>query len=390
MSGERQPRDPGGSAVEEIAEPPEGADPAGPPDATEEVEVAAARERGRQRRAAALRDRTAQATARAFDTRTQRWQEAGLSAEITRAESRKALGEAALLLLLLAGVLLVFAFRHDLFPGAGKPIRYATAVLLVGIGWGLARTVAKGVAPALMKRMDPATAGSAGFLIRLLTIFFVVFGSLAIAGVKPETLAVGGAFTAVILGLAAQQTLGNVIAGAVLLSARPFRVADRVRVQGSGINTEGTVASLGLFYTVLVSGGDRVLIPNLTLMTIAVMPLNEPEPVELTARFESDVTPAAVQAALEKGISVELMRPPEVELEEIAVDGIKTFEITATPERPRDGARLAEDVLDAVQGIGGEGDTDPEGEPATSEAWPPGSHSPRRDKHAVDDSDADG
>jgi small conductance mechanosensitive channel len=258
----------------------------------------------------------------------------------------------------------VFAFRTDLFPGAGKPIRYATAVLLVVIGWGLARTAARAVGPGLVRRMDPATAGSVGFLIRLLTIFAVVIASLAVAGVKPATLAVGGAFTAVILGLAAQQTLGNVIAGAVLLSARPFRVADRLRVQGTGINIDGTVASLGLFYTVLVSGGDRILIPNSVLMSVAVMPLREPQPVRVTARFESDVTPALLQGALEQRISVALIRPPEVELDEIAADGLSSFEITVTPDRSADGAQLAEDVLAAIQGLGGEGDTDPHGQPA--------------------------
>ena len=38
-----------------------------------------------------------------------------------------------------------------------------------------------------------------------------------------------------IIGLAAQQTLGNLIAGMVLLSARPFRVGERVRLQAGGI-----------------------------------------------------------------------------------------------------------------------------------------------------------
>ncbi len=305
-----------------------------------------------------------QRTARAFDTRTERWQEAGLSAEIREAEARRALAEGFLLLLLLAAVLVVFAYRTDLFPGAGKPVRYVTAALLVLIGWGLARAVAKGIAPALIKRMDPATAGSVGFLVRLLTIFVVVLASLSIAGVKPETLAVGGAFTAVVLGLAAQQTLGNVIAGATLLGARPFRVADRVRVQGAGINVEGTVASLGLFYTVLISGADRILIPNSVLMSVAVMPLKEPDAVEVRARFDSSaITPAKIQSALEEGISVPLIRPPEIALDEIEVDGESSFQIIATPEQSSDGARLAADLLAAIARLGGEGDTDPYGEP---------------------------
>lgn len=318
-----------------------------------------------RRRAAEFRRRTA----RAFDTRTERWQEAGLISEIDRAEARKALIEAIVLVILLGAVLVVFANRSDLFPGAGKEVRYVTAGVLVLIGWGLARTAAKAAAPSLMRRMDPATAGTVGFLFRLFTIVFVIFGSLAIAGVKPETLAVGGAFTAVVLGLAAQQTLGNVIAGATLLSARPFRVADRVRVQGAGISVEGTVATLGLFYTTLVNGADRILIPNSVLMSVAVMPLNEPEPVEVTARFDSSrVTPSSLQLQLEERITVALVRVPEVELEEIGADGVSTFTILATPESSRDGAQLAEDVLAAISEFGGEGDTDPRGEPATGSA----------------------
>ena len=63
------------------------------------------------------------------------------------------------------------------------------------------------------------------------------------AGVSPQTLAVGGAFTAVILGLAAQQTLGNVFAGMVLLTARPFRVGERIRLQAGAVG--GTAEGIG-------------------------------------------------------------------------------------------------------------------------------------------------
>lgn len=298
-------------------------------------------------------------TAGAFDTRSERWQRAGLGAAVDRAESRKAAREAVVFLVLLAGILVLFALRHELFPGAGKPIRFGTAVLLVVVGWALARAVGKGIAPPLMRRMDPATAGTVGFLIRLATIFVVVFGALAIAGVKPQTLAVGGAFTAIILGLAAQQTLGNLIAGATLLSARPFRVADRVRVQGAGVDVEGIVASLGLFYTTLLTGSDRVLIPNSLLMQTAVMPITEPDSVEVTARFESiRITPTSLQSLLEEEIAVALRRPPRVELEEVSPDDVSTFTIVVDPVQAEDGAELASEVLLAIRKVGGEGDTD--------------------------------
>ncbi len=75
------------------------------------AEAEEARERiAALRRAAALRERTA----RAFDTRTELWQEAGLSSQIDKAESRKAMREAVVLLILLAGVLFVFANRNEI------------------------------------------------------------------------------------------------------------------------------------------------------------------------------------------------------------------------------------------------------------------------------------
>jgi len=103
----------------------------------------------------------------------------------------------------------------------------------------------RAVGPVLLRRLEPGTAGTVGFLIRLATLVITVLVAPRLAGLKPETLAVGGAITAVILGLAAQQTVGNLIAGTVLLSARPFRVGDRIRVHAGGVagTVEGTVTS---------------------------------------------------------------------------------------------------------------------------------------------------
>jgi hypothetical protein len=79
-----------------------------------------------------------------------------------------------------------------------------------------------------------------------------------IAGVTAATIAVGGAFTAIVLGLAAQQTLGSLFAGIVLQSTRPFRVGERVRLVGGALagSLEGTVSSLGLFPSPLLARGE--------------------------------------------------------------------------------------------------------------------------------------
>lgn len=293
-----------------------------------------------------------------FESRTEVWREVGLGGEIDKVDAKRARREALLLVLAIAGVIVAFAFRDTLFPDGGKTVRYITAAVLALLGWGLARTIARGVAPTLMRRMEPGTAGTTGFLIRLATIILVIIAALRIAGVKPEALAVGGAFTAVVLGLAAQQTLAHVFAGLVLQTTRPFRVGDRIKVRGGAMagEVEGIVGSLGLFYTTLISGGERAMIPNNVLMQLAVIPIAEPERVDLKARFDVSVTPAKLQRMLEKSVTIPMRNPPVVTLEELEGNEI-TVNIIAVPLNPADGPKLASDVLDAVK------DSDLDGRP---------------------------
>jgi small conductance mechanosensitive channel len=179
------------------------------------------------------------------------------------ARAKRARAQVALLLPLIAAVVLAYAYRGQLF-GLDLPIRIASVVALVILGWAFAMSLGRAIGPVLLKRLEPGTAGTAGFLIRLATLGITVLVALRLAGLKPETLAVGGAITAVILGLAAQQTVGNLIAGTVLLSARPFRVGDRIRVHAGGVagTVEGTVSSLGLLYTTLANRADRIMVPT--------------------------------------------------------------------------------------------------------------------------------
>jgi hypothetical protein len=148
----------------------------------------------------------------------------------TAQKARRAKRELAFVIPLLALTHYAYLRREELF-GLDTPVRVVAAVVMVVLGWALARDLGRFTAPALFRRMDPATAGTVGFLIRLVFIVAAALIALRVAGLNPATLAVGGAITAVVLGLAAQQTLGNLIAGLVLVSARPFKVGDRVRLQ---------------------------------------------------------------------------------------------------------------------------------------------------------------
>lgn len=289
---------------------------------------------------------------RMLQTRTQAWEEVGLGRQVSqRRTARRARREALVLLALLVGVLILYASRHALFGrSADTPVRAAAALVLVVLGWALARDVGRSIAPDLFRRMDPSTAGTVGFLLRLLTIAVVTLEALRIAGLTPRTLALGGAFTAVVLGLAAQQTLGNLIAGMVLLSARPFRVGERVRLQAGGLagQTEGVVSSLGLLYTTLARGEDRIMVPNAVVLGAAVVPLREPQAVDLRARLHRGVKPTELQALLQRSISVPLRGAPSIGLEELDDEDV-VMRIQASPEYPGDGARLADEILAAVE-----------------------------------------
>jgi small-conductance mechanosensitive channel len=229
-------------------------------------------------------------------------------------------------------------------------VRAATVAILVIVGSAGSHWLVRWASPRLFRRVDPATAGTLGFLIRLLAMAAVVVLALRIAGVTAATLAVGGAFTAIVLGLAAQQTLGSLFAGIVLQSTRPFRVGERVRLVGGALagSLEGTVSSLGLFYTTLVQGADRLQVPNSVLVNLVVVPLREPPKVDLRARFSHEASPRRIEERLLAAIGVPTRYPPSVALEEVDENGV-VLRVSATPLRSDDGSQLAEEVLEALR-----------------------------------------
>jgi small conductance mechanosensitive channel len=286
---------------------------------------------------------------RMFTTRSHSWAEVGLARQLSRAAVRRARLETLLLFPAAIAVIVLYSFRKQLFPGLDVPVRVVTVAALLSIGWSLARSFGRAVGPIMFRRMDPSTAGTVGFLIRLTTMVIAVLVALRIAGLSPRELTVGGAATAVLIGLAAQQTIGNLFAGTVLLSARPFRVGDRVRLQGGPLagTMEGVVSSLGLLYTVLADGEDEIMVPNSVVLNVAVVPLREPDSVDLRARLRPGVTPADIQRMLEERIETPLIEPPRIVLEEVDGDEV-VVRIEATPVVASDGPKLASEVLAVV------------------------------------------
>jgi small-conductance mechanosensitive channel len=273
------------------------------------------------------------------------WQASVLRAQAARG-ARRARKQLIVLIPLLAVIVVAYRYRVELF-GVDKPIRLATAGALVVLGWAFARSLGRALQPWLLRTLEPGAVGITGFLIRLVTLAVILLVSLRIAGLDPGAIVLGASFTAVVIGLAAQQTVGNVLAGVVLISAHPFRVGERVRFNGFGMDVEGTVATHGLLYLTLSDGDDLVLIPNSTALTMSVRPLREPAAVDLRARLPFGIDPESIEERIAGGISTPTKGAPEIRLEEVDGDEI-VVRIRATPTYRRQGGRLAREVLEAL------------------------------------------
>ena len=304
---------------------------------------------------------------RMFETRSEAWAAAGLSVEYDARAVRRARREAIVLVPLFIAILVFWGHHWDILSNVayikhnlshvkatyGTWLRVATIVVLIGVGWGLARDLGKLAGPTFMRRMDPATAGTVGFVVRIVVVLVIVLIVLSIAGTGFKALAVGGGFTAVVIGLAAQQTLGNAFAGIVLLSARPFRVGERVRLQAGamGGQIDGVVSSLGLLYTTLTQGPEKWMIPNNQVLAAVVVPLKEADAINVKVRLTTGVRPSQVQAILDNDVGTPSTK--SVLLEEVDGDDV-VVRVRATPTLASDGPRLADEIMSVLAAVTGE------------------------------------
>ena len=294
-----------------------------------------------------------------FDTHSEEWERVGLAVDFDEKSLRSARRRVAVLVPLFIAVIVVYSNYQSWFGKPDSrwetPIQIVTVLALLALGWAIARDIGRVAGPTFFRRMDPGTAGTVGFLVRLVTVGITLLVALEIAGVSAASLVATSAFTAVILGLAAQQTLGNLFAGMVLLSARPFRVGERVRFQAGAVGgqIEGIVSSLGLLYTTLAQGEDRIMVPNNVVLSAVVVPIREPDSVDVKVRLGTGIRVSQVQAILDDKVKTPTRRSATVLLEQLDGDDV-VVRVQATPDRPDDGARLADEIIDALAAVTGE------------------------------------
>ena len=172
----------------------------------------------------------------------------------------------AYLFVLLAGVELTMMWtlgRNDAFYTAVAPYFSGIYILLSA---SIISVAIKFIVPAALDRYNTnksvtVTGGNplVVFLSRGIVWFLGIYLSLQELGIELLGILASLAVFSLIIGLAVQQTLGNMLNSFMLAVDQPFEVGDRIEVDG----VTGTVMSVGILSTkILTLTEELVVIPN--------------------------------------------------------------------------------------------------------------------------------
>ena len=183
------------------------------------------------------------------------------------------------LLLAIAAAIISHEARWDTPFGASKltehVIAAATAVAFCAFG----SMATYGLGGQLRQLLEPkagtAHAAVVRYVILIIGAFTTLVLTLELFDIPVGQLVLGGALTSVFVGIAAQQALGNVFAGLVLMFARPFRVGDTIRLRAGALGgaLDGTVTEIGITYVRLSAGGSVMAVPNSQVLNAVVGPV---------------------------------------------------------------------------------------------------------------------
>lgn len=112
------------------------------------------------------------------------------------------------------------------------------------------------------------TAKSIRSLIRIAGAVIVIAVVIAYLSQDPVVAASISTISGLVIGFAASNLIGNVIAGIYLAITRPFRIGDRIKV----FDGDGKVSDIGLLYTrLLLDNGDEMLASNSSMVTTNII-----------------------------------------------------------------------------------------------------------------------
>jgi small conductance mechanosensitive channel len=196
------------------------------------------------------------------------------------------------LLAVTGAVLYLVVSRYALLPTTD--FGYLRILLIVGLGFLAVVLVGRIVHAVTQRFSGKRHAGLIDDIYRIVAYSVLALVVLYALGVNGYALLAGGTFAGLVIGLASQTALSNLVAGMVLLMARPFEPGDRLTFTTAQYSMllpsyppkfysdellipgfTGTIQDIGLMYTELrLDHGSSVMFPNSVVIQGAVISHN--------------------------------------------------------------------------------------------------------------------
>ena len=163
----------------------------------------------------------------------------------------------------------------------GKLVTAVAAILFCLFAFIASLSVAGRTRQALQPVAGSAHAAVVRYAIVLIGAILTLVIGLALFKIPVGQLIIGGAFTTILIGIAAQQSLGNIFAGLVLLLSRPFNVGDSIQLRSGAMGglIEGTVTEIGITYVRVDAADGHMSLPNSQVLAAAI---SRPKPAAST------------------------------------------------------------------------------------------------------------
>jgi small conductance mechanosensitive channel len=150
--------------------------------------------------------------------------------------------------------------KEPLLAGVEFVPRVFVAIVFLAFFWLIYRAARRLILGSLGKaNVDPSIRDMLGHLIKWTIMGFGLVIAFNQIGIQITALLTGVSIVGLAMGLAAQETLANFIAGIVIFWDKPFRIGDSIEIEGAS----GTVQRVTFRSTRMLDGdGQIIVLPN--------------------------------------------------------------------------------------------------------------------------------
>ena len=146
---------------------------------------------------------------------------------------------------------------------ADSAIKIVFALIVLVVGFKLVKFVAGCMAKSrVLEKIDPAVRTFCLSTVKILLKIIIVISAAGILGVPMTSVITILGSAGVAIGLALQGSLSNIAGGLIILIFKPFTVGDFIDCADGA----GTVSSIGIFYTKIITPDNKlIIVPNGTI-----------------------------------------------------------------------------------------------------------------------------